>query len=106
MARQGERAIDATRGDLERVGLLAHHVGCLEHDVDGLGRLGDVVHGDATVLVDRDAEDAAVAGRSELDGFDVETEGTQGFSELCLDPVPSGVLVGTGHELRPPLCCC
>ena len=75
---QRERPVDAARGDLERVGLLAHHVGVVEHPGDLAGGLGDVVEGDPAVLVDGDAQDPALAGRGDLDGLDVEAEGTQG----------------------------
>ena len=75
---QGERPVDAARGDLEGVGLLAHDVGVVEHPGDRAGGVGDVVEGDAAVLVDGDAEDPPLAGGGDLDRLDVETEGTQG----------------------------
>ena len=76
VARLGEGSSDTGRGDLERVGLLAHHVGVVEHPVDLAGRLGDLVEGDPAVLVDGDAQDPTLAGRRDVDGLDVETQGT------------------------------
>ena len=72
VARQRQRAVDAAGGDLERVGHLAHHVGLVEHPRDLAGRVGDVVEGDPAVLVDGDAQHAALARGGDLDGLDVE----------------------------------
>ena len=102
VARQGQRAVDAAGGDLERVGQLAHHVGLVEHAGDLAGRVGDVVEGDAAVLVDGDAQHPALAGRGELHGLDVEAQGAQGVDQLRFDAVPGGVLLGAAHGVRPP----
>ena len=86
VARLGERAVDAARGDLEGVGRLAHQVGVVEHAGDRAGRLGDVVEGDAAVLVDGDPQHAPLAGGRQLDGLEIEAEHGQRVAERICDP--------------------
>ena len=74
VARQGEGPVDTPGRDLERVGVLAHHVGLVEHPVDLTGGVGDVVEGDPAVLVDGDSQHPALARRGQLHGLDVETQ--------------------------------
>jgi hypothetical protein len=74
MARQGQRSVDTPRGHLERVGLLPHHVGAVEHPVDLARRVRHVVEGHAPVLVDGDAQHPPIAGGGDLDGLDVEAD--------------------------------
>jgi hypothetical protein len=97
VARQGERAVHAPGGHLEGVGHLAHHVGVVEHAGHLTSRVGDVVEGHAPVLVDGDAQHAALAGGGDLDGLDVEAHRTQGVDQLGFDAVPGGVLTGGAH---------
>ena len=91
VARQGERAVDARRGHLEGVGLLAHHVGVVQHAGDLAGRVGDVVHGDATVLVDGHPQDPALAGAGQVDRFQVEPERVDRAGQLLSEAIPGGV---------------
>ena len=106
VARQGERPVDAARGHLEGVGLLAHHVGRVEHLGDRARRVGDVVEGHPAVLVDGDPQHASLAGRCHLHRLEVEAPVGQGSGEGLLDPVPGGVLLGAAHECATSLCCC
>ena len=86
--------------------MLPHHVGLVEHPRDLACRVGDVVEGDPAVLVDGDAEDAALAGGGDLDGLDVEAHRLQGVDQLRLDAVPGGVLLWRCSRVATSLCSC
>ncbi len=94
--RVGQRPVDPGRGDLEGVGLLAHHVGLVEQPGDLLGRLGDVVEGDAAVLVDGDPQQPPLAGGRELDGLEVEAHSSERGGEHPCKSVP-GLVGAHGH---------
>ena len=103
VARQGERAVDARGGHLEGVGLLPHRVGLVQHAGDLTGGVGDVVHGDATVLVDGHPQDPALAGVGQVDGLEVESQGPDRAGQLLSEEIPGGV---SAHGRRPSLLCC
>jgi hypothetical protein len=96
--RKGQGPVGSRRGDLEGVGLLAHHVGLVEQARDLLRGLGDVVERDAAVAVDRDPQHPALAGRGQLDGLDVEPRGRQRVGDHLGKSVP-GLIDAHG---RPP----
>ncbi len=98
VARVGERPVDTGRPHLERVGLLPHHLGVVEHLRHLPRGIGDVVQADAAVAVDGDPEHAAPAGRGEVHILQVEAHRGERLDEQGSQAVP-GLSCGHGIGL-------
>src|SRR4051794_39325708 len=96
-----QRPVDTGRSDLEGVGLLSPGVerrARLEDARDLFGRLGDVVERDTAVLVHRDPEDPAPAGRGDVQRLEIESEIEQRRGQLLDEKLP-GLVGGHGRLL-------
>src|ERR1700728_4458126 len=83
----GQRAVDARRGYLERVGRLPHRSRPVERGRQLPARDGYVVKADPAVGIDHDAQQPPPSGRGDLDIFQVHAQGGNRRLEQADDPL-------------------